>query len=169
MSHRTIQDDRALLLRLVEEAYDRKTWNGINLRSAIRRVSADEAGWLPRGGRRSIADFVVHCAYWKYALRRNLLDEPRGSFALKGSNWFAIERPLSAARWAELVALSDDEHRRLREAIRTTPRTLRHGTGPDGALTRKVYGIAMHDAYHTGGIRQLRAAYKRSHPGKSIK
>lgn len=166
MSPRTTRDDRDLLLRLVEEAYDRPTWNGTNLRSSIRRVKAAEAAWLPRGGRRSIADFVVHCAYWKYALRRNLLGQPRGSFALKGSNWFTIERPLTEARWAELVGLSDDEHRQLCEAIRTTAKALRYGSGPGGALTRKVFGVAMHDAYHTGGIRQIRAAYRRSHPEK---
>lgn len=165
------RDERDLLLRLVEEAYDRPTWNGTNLRATIRRVKAGEAAWRPRGARRSIAEIVVHCAYWKYAIRRNLLQDPRGSFALPGSNWFPVERSLSAARWKEYVALLEAEHRKLCQAIRSTRQTLRAGPGPGGAMTRKVYGVAMHDAYHTGGIRQLRAMYRRTQgPGRvSIK
>src|SRR5262245_66231960 len=60
----------ALLLHLVDEAYGKKAWHGPNLRGAIRRISAAVASWRPQLNRRSIADIVVHAAYWKYAVRR---------------------------------------------------------------------------------------------------
>ena len=64
--------ERALLLRMIDEAYDNKAWHGPNLRGAIRRVAPQLAVWRPRAGRRNIAEIVVHCAYWKYAVRRRI-------------------------------------------------------------------------------------------------
>jgi hypothetical protein len=150
-------DGRRLLLRIVEEAYDRPTWNGTNLRSTLVRVTPAVAGWRPRSGRRSIAEIVLHCAYWKYALRRRLTGERRGGFALKGTNWFEVPGRLTPQRWDECVALLDQEHRKLCEALRVT----HYSPGADGALSRKVFGLAMHDAYHTGQIRLIRALCKR--------
>src|SRR6516165_3268669 len=86
-----------LLLRNLDQAYDQKAWHGPNLRGAIRRVDAAEASWHFHPKRHSIADIVVHCAYWKYAVRRRLRGGKRGSFALKGSNWFSLPAQLSEA------------------------------------------------------------------------
>ncbi|HMF10720.1 MAG TPA: hypothetical protein VKE94_00390, partial [Gemmataceae bacterium] len=61
-----------MLLFLLDQAFDKKAWHGPNLRGAIRRVSVAQAGWRPGPSRRSIADIVVHAAYWKYAVRRRL-------------------------------------------------------------------------------------------------
>ena len=84
------------LLAIVDQAYDRRSWHGTNLRGSIRRVSADEAAWRPAPSRHNIWELVVHAAYWKYAARRRLTGEARGSFPIKGSNWF--ERPASTVR-----------------------------------------------------------------------
>jgi hypothetical protein len=77
-----------ILVELIDQAFDLKAWHGPNLRGAIRRLTAEQAAWRPRLGRHSIAEIVVHCAYWKYAVRRKLRGVARGSFAVKGSNWF---------------------------------------------------------------------------------
>ena len=69
-------DDRPLLLQMIEEAYQLPNWNETNLKSTLRRVSPEMAGWRPPHAKRSIADIVVHCAYWKYALQRRLVDGP---------------------------------------------------------------------------------------------
>src|SRR5262245_18679874 len=95
----------AMLLQLLDQAYDKKSWHGPNLRGSIRGLTAEQASWRPRPGRHSIADIVVHAAYWKYAARRRLLGEKRGSFALKGSNWFDLPNPLPDTVWREYVAL----------------------------------------------------------------
>lgn len=52
--------DPQLLVTLLGQAYDRKSWHGPTLRAA----------------------------YWKYVVRRRLSGDRRGSFPLKGSNWF---------------------------------------------------------------------------------
>ena len=86
-------DDRLLLLQLLEESYQLPNWNETNLKSALRRVKPVMAGWRPPHARRSIAEIAVHCAYWKYSLRRKLSGSRRGTFPLKGSNWFKISDP----------------------------------------------------------------------------
>src|SRR6516225_447107 len=95
----------ALLLRNLDHAYNQKGWHGPNLRGSIRGLSARLASWRPGPKRRSIADIVVHCAYWKYAVRRSLRGDKRGSFPLKGSNWFLLPEPLSDSEWRSYVAL----------------------------------------------------------------
>ena len=88
-------DAIAVLVKALDEAFDRKGWHGANLRGSIRGMAADTAAWRPAPGRHNIWEIVVHAAYWKYAVRRRLLGEHRGRFAIKGSNWF--ERPVTGA------------------------------------------------------------------------
>jgi uncharacterized damage-inducible protein DinB len=148
----------ALLLRILDESYDRKAWHGPNLKGAIRRLSAEQAAWRPQPARHSIAEQVVHCAYWKYALRRRLRGEKRGSFALKGSNWFAIPAPLSEPSWREYVALLESEHRLLQAEIAVFPIERLNDLPEVGKIPyiNLIYGIASHDVYHAGQIQLLK-------------
>src|SRR5262245_25706047 len=93
-----------LLLGLLDEAFDKKAWHGPNLRGALRRVGAAEAARRPGRGRHNVWELAVHAAYWKYAVRRRLTGEKRGSFALPGSNWFVRPNgPPSEAEWRKDV------------------------------------------------------------------
>jgi hypothetical protein len=159
LRHRDLSNgELSILLGLIDEAYDKKAWHGPNLKGSIRRVSAAEAGWRPDPRRRSIAEIVVHAAYWKYAVRRRLMGSKRGSFALKGSNWFPLVSPLSESSWREFVKLLDAEHRALRAAVAEfPPEQLREF--PEGRKVRYVvliHGIALHDVYHAGQIQLLK-------------
>ncbi len=157
----TLSAQRVLLLRLIDEAFDKKAWHGPNLRGSIRRVSPEEAVWRPRPGRRNIVEIVVHCAYWKYAVRRRLRGDKRGSFPLKGNNWFALPTSLTKQQWRDYVALLDDEHRSLRDAIAMVPLSrLSVTAGNRREPAAHVYGAAMHDTYHAGQIRTIKALYK---------
>lgn len=114
-----------LLLAIIDQAYDRRSWHGTNLRGSIRGVSVRQAAWRPAPGRHNIWELVVHAAYWKYAVSRRFTGERRGSFPLKGSNWFA--RPLSGDKreWRADVQLLDQMHQALRESVRKlSPREL---------------------------------------------
>jgi DinB family protein len=104
------------LLSLLDQAYDRRSWHGTNLRGSIRRVSAEQAAWRPGSKRHNIWELVVHAAYWKYAVWRRLASERRGSFPLKGSNWFRRPEDTSERAWRADVALLDQMHRFLRES-----------------------------------------------------
>ena len=148
----------ALLLRILDEAYEKKAWHGPNLKGAFRGLSAHSAEWRPRPDRHSIVENVVHCAYWKYAVRRRLTGEKRGSFSLKGSNWFAISSPLDEASWKEHAALLGREHRALRETVAAFPpgRLNDFPTGGKVRFVTQIYGAALHDVYHAGQIQLLK-------------
>jgi hypothetical protein len=147
------------LLHIVDQAYDRVSWHGTNLRGSIRQVSAGEAAWRPGRGRHNIWEIVVHAAYWKYAVRRRLRGERRGSFPLKGSNWFRRPMDSSEAAWRSDVALLGEMHKKLREAIAALPLRALGKPLPGGKLTSfaLVSGIAAHDLYHAGQIQLLKA------------
>ncbi|MCZ7652630.1 MAG: DinB family protein [Thermoanaerobaculia bacterium] len=108
-----------LLLAALDEAYDRRSWHGTNLRGALRGTSAAEAAWRPAPERHNTWELAVHCAYWKYAVRRRLAGTKRGSFRLAGSNWFP--RPVPGAdgeeAWRSDLRLLAEEHRALRAAV----------------------------------------------------
>ena len=76
------------LLAILDQAYNKPSWHGTNLRGSIRGLSPKQAAWRPAPKRHNIWENVVHAAYWKYAVSRRFVDQPRGSFRYKGSNWF---------------------------------------------------------------------------------
>ena len=156
---KAVSDQRALLLRLIDECYDKTAWHGPNLKSSIRRVTVDEAVWRPRPGRRNIAEIVMHCAYWKYAVRRRITGGKRGSFPLKGSNWFAMPAKLTTKQWREYLALLDEQHAALRDAVAQAPwEQLLKARRP----AAHIHGIALHDVYHAGQVRTLKVLYKQA-------
>jgi DinB superfamily len=148
-----------MLLALVDEAFDHRAWHGINLRGSVRGLDAKIAAWRPHVGRHNIWELVVHAAYWKYAVRRRLTGEKRGSFALQGSNWF--ERPFgdsSQAAWTSDVRLLLREHELLRaviEKMRDADLDRRVG-GRRWTRRALVSGVAAHDVYHAGQIQTLK-------------
>lgn len=148
----------ALLLNLIDQAFDKKAWHGPNLRGSIRGLKAAAAAWRPEPGRKSIAEQVLHAAYWKYIVRRRLTGAKRGSFALEGSNWFPVDEALSEADWKEYVWLLESEHRALREVVAAlSPVEL--ASTPSGSKVDNlsmIQGIACHDVYHAGQVELLK-------------
>lgn len=151
-----------LLGRLLDESYEKKAWQGPNLRGSLRGLTAAQASWRPAAGRHSIRELVVHAAYWKYAVARMLAGGKRGEFPEKGSNWFPRSGPSAERAWRAEVTNLDAQHRRLREAVRAlTPADL--GRKPPGSrytTDTLVYGVASHDVYHTGQIQLLKRLWK---------
>lgn len=158
-----VSPDIALLLQLLDEGFDKKAWHGPNLRGGLRRVDAATAAFRPSPGRHNIWEQALHTAYWKYTVRRRITGEDRGSFPLKGSNWFT--RPDSAVHlddwdeaWKADLALLDETHRTLRAAVasfdaRKLAIVPKGATLPTGVV---IHSIAMHDVYHAGQIAILK-------------
>jgi len=150
--------DLSLLLEILDQGYERKAWHGPNLRQSLRGVSSKVAAWRPLPGRHNIWEIAVHAAYWKYAVRRRLRGDRRGSFALKGSNWFMRPGESSDKAWRADLTLLESEHRKLRQAVAD------YGAGNAVRVpVRLVFGVAFHDVYHAGQIRLLR----RLHAGRA--
>lgn len=146
-----------VLLALLDEAYDHRSWHGTNLRGAIRGVTLDVAAWRPGGDRHNIWELVVHAAYWKYAVRRRLTGEKRASFPLKGSNFWPRPVAGGAAEWRTDVALLADQHRQLRAAVAACASSRLSGRAPGSPFTYAalIRGAAAHDLYHAGQIQLL--------------
>jgi hypothetical protein len=157
-THETRAGEIQLLLQLLDDAYSSQAWHGPNLKGSLRGVAATAAAWRPHPQRHNIWEIAVHAAYWKYIVRRRLLGEKRGSFPLKGSNWFRRPIEISEQAWREDLKVLDAQHARLREAIaalrirdlRFTPQ------GSKVSNARLLYGIACHDVYHAGQIQLLK-------------
>ena len=148
----------AMLLALVDEGFDRRSWHGTNLRGALRGVTPAQALWRPGRERHNIWEIVTHAAYWKYTVRRRLTGETRGRFALRGSNFFPAPNTATRTAWRDNVALLTREHRRLRDAAeRLEDRDLARpvGRGRD-TIGEVVRGVAAHDLYHTGQIQLIK-------------
>jgi hypothetical protein len=143
----------ALVMAIFAEGYSKKTWHGPNLRQSLKGVSAKQAAWRPSPGRHNIWELTLHAAYWKYAVRRRIESGKRGSFALKGSNFFPRPEKGKAteAAWRKDLSLLEQEHQALELAIRRVMKTPRATK-----LLSMLYGIAFHDVYHAGQIRLLR-------------
>jgi hypothetical protein len=150
-----------LLLTQIDQAYSRRSWHGTNLKGSIRGLTAAEAAWRPDKNRHNIQEIVVHAAYWKYAVRRRLTGERRGSFPLEGSNWFRRERA-DAATWRADVQLLEQCHRLLRRAIADLdPRILDEAAGNSSGPRWLISGIVAHDLYHAGQIQLLKKLMRR--------
>ena len=150
--------ERVMLLAALDEAYDKRSWHGTNLRGSIRGMSRATARWRPAADRHNVWELVVHAAYWKYAVRRRLTGEQRGSFALKGSNFWARPADDSDAAWKRDVALLASEHRALRAAVTTMPYRQFAQSVPGSPFTYAglIRGAAAHDLYHAGQIQLLK-------------
>ena len=153
-----------LLLDIIDQAYERHAWHGPNLRGSIRGLTVEHAVWRPGPRRHNIWEVAVHAAYWKYAVCRRILGEKRGSFPLKGSNWFRRPVENTEKAWRADVALLDATHKSMREAIANlAARRLNKMQGKTKyTYTQIIYGIASHDLYHAGQIQLLKRLQKDS-------
>ena len=140
----------SLLLDALDEAFDRKSWHGPNLRAAVRGVSARQAAWRPAEGAHNIWEFTLHAAYWKYVVRRKITGGKRGSFPVRGSNFFTRPVELTEAAWKADIDLLVVQHQELRLAIgELSPARI-------AGFVRMIRGAAAHDLYHAGQIRLMR-------------
>jgi uncharacterized damage-inducible protein DinB len=145
-----------VLLGLIDEAFDKRSWHGTNLRGALRGIDVRVASWRPGPGRHNIWELALHAAYWKYAVRRRLTGEKRGAFGEKGSDWFV--RPAAGESWEHDLAHLVREHRLLRDEVaklrdQDLPRRIGTSRWTRAAMVR---GIAAHDLYHTGQIQVIK-------------
>lgn len=149
------------ILAIIDQAYDHTSWHGTNLRGSIRRVPVAQAAWRPNPRRHNIWETVVHAAYWKYAVSRRFTGDARGSFPLKGSNWFKRPAEKNEKAWKADIELLDQTHRVLREAVaKLSAKDLaRTPSGRKVSNVALLSGIAAHDLYHAGQIQLLKKLY----------
>jgi hypothetical protein len=147
-----------LLLASIDEAYDKRSWHGTNLRGSLRGVTVEQAAVRVQPDSHNIWELVVHAAYWKNDIRRRLTGDESQSFALEGSDFW--HRPVAGteAEWKADLALLQDEHKQLRAAVEVFPpsRWTRKAPGKPFNFEGLVRGVAAHDLYHAGQIQLLK-------------
>jgi uncharacterized damage-inducible protein DinB len=148
----------AQLLAIIDAAYDKKSWHGTNLRGSIRGLTPARAAWRPGPSRHNVWELIVHAAYWKYIGLRRLAGGERGSFPLKGSNWFTRPQEQTSQALKSDVELLEQMHQALREAVaHLSPRDLaRTPAGSTVSNFALLFGVAAHDLYHAGQIQLLK-------------
>ena len=159
-----------ILLDSMDQAFEKRSWHGANLRGSIRGLSVDAVSWRPCEDRHNVWEIVLHAAYWKYTVWRRLTGEQRGSFPLKGSNWFV--RPIlgesmttSLAKWKEEVRILNQTHRELRQAVAVlrAEDLERPAVGGRTVVKDLITGIIAHDLYHAGQIQLLKRLFNSEH------
>lgn len=148
----------ALLLRGLDGSFDRKSWHGTPLRGALRGMDPAAALWRPAPGQRCAWDLLLHCAYWKYVVRRWLTEGEKGSFPREPSNWPRLPEPADAAALRRDLRLLGDQHRRLRAALAALPPARLDEPTPNRPLLLSdvIQGVAAHDLHHGGQIQLLK-------------
>lgn len=144
---------RQFIAELFAEGFEKKTWHGPNLWQSLKGVSAKQAAWRPAPGRHNIWEETLHAAYWKYAVRRRLEGGRRGSFRLKGSNFFVRPEAGEAteAAWRADKSILREEHDALATTVAAAlKKNLTH------KQLQMLWGVCFHDIYHAGQIRLLR-------------
>ena len=153
------------LVAILDQAYNTPSWHGTNLRGSLRRVTPLQAAWRPGPARHNIWEIALHAAYWKYAATRRLTGGARGSFPLKGSNWFRRPEdpgPLGKT-WKADLALLDAAHDALRGVVMGLPATELPRIPPGMKVSNfaLLSGVAAHDVYHAGQIQLLKRLQRR--------
>src|SRR6266446_1631957 len=118
---RKLDSEIRLLLDLLDEAFDKKSWHGPNLLGSIRGVTARQAAWRVAPGRHNIWEYALHAAYWKYVVRRRITGAKRGSFVVKGSNFFERPEDPGEAAWKKDIEILKAQHQDLRRAVLELP------------------------------------------------
>jgi hypothetical protein len=113
-------------------------------------VTAKQAAWRPAKGAHNIWELALHAAYWKYVVLRKIVGGKRGSFAVKGSNFFPRPEDPSEAAWKRDQQILEATHQDLRQAV------LGSRPGASERLLHMIRGAAAHDLYHAGQIRLIR-------------
>ena len=153
--------EKSLIIRQISQGFNDKSWHGTNLNGSIRGLKPELAAWRPGPDRHNIWELIVHCAYWKYIVIRRVSGESKGSFALKGSNFF--ER--NAGSISELrsdMKLLKDYHKRLLATVESLkPGELGHiPKGSSMSNRDMLIGVAAHDIYHAGQIQLIKRLYE---------
>jgi hypothetical protein len=153
------------LLTLLDEAYDRRSWHGTNLRGSVKSIAPHQVTWRPGPGRHNVWELVVHAAYWKYVVRKRVSGLKRGGFPLAGSNFYSREGVFDAGQWRADLELLADQHAQLRATVAAFAESDLARSVGGKPLAWTIRGVAAHDLYHAGQIQLLKTLAPPPRPG----
>ena len=147
-----------LLLEFMDQAFTGPAWHGTALWGSVRGVKAVDALRQPAARRHNIWELALHCAYWKYVVRRRLTRDGSLAFPRGPSNWPAPPELPDEDLWKTDRTLLKREHQLLREVVARFPVKELNTKGWKSRWTnlQHIEGIASHDLYHCGQIQLVK-------------
>lgn len=149
---------RDLLLHVLEYTYEKESWQP-SLSMAVEGLSAHQAAWKPAPERHSIGQIVRHVILWKKALLQSWDGEELDYDRLHHSDWgdFAASDVEWNADLDELRAVSSELRGRLERMDESTVLKPLKWFKTDRLPPHMLIRVGLHDIYHAGQIRYLRA------------
>lgn len=140
-----------------QRGWNGDAWHGTPLRQLLADVSAATANARPITGGHTIAEIVMHLAFWKEAARQRIAGAR--VLASHDEQWPPL-RDAGESAWREALALLEARHAALMEAIaQFSDEQLSHpiaGKDYDGYV--QLHGTLQHELYHAGQIALLKRA-----------
>jgi hypothetical protein len=137
-----------ILLNALDCAFDKQSWHGANLMSAIRGVDAKTAARRVRG-RKTIWEQLLHTAYWKHRAHRRIAGTV--AFPRPGKDWPPMPEIRDAKQWKADIEMVRETHQWYRDAVAKL-----NADWLDEKGIWLIQGAAAHDLYHAGQIKLLR-------------
>jgi hypothetical protein len=157
MAIRTARENPTL--KLLREVYDGPAWHGPSVKQSLAGVTASVAAQRLDADRNSIWELVLHLAHGRHLLVGRITNARSAKFprSVRAPWWPIIDYEMTDAAWRDDLQLLDDCQSRLLDAAsRATKKQLaRRPKSSKHTVAEQLLGMAVHDGYHAGQIRQL--------------
>jgi hypothetical protein len=134
-----------------------EAWHGAALLPTLRQIGI-EAALEENAERYSPWKVALHCAYWKFVVRKALsFDSAQLFFSRSPEDFPDLPGERTAAGWKRDLLFIEVEHQKILSGVERFPEDQLNNQRPDDRLTYSgfILGVAGHDVYHTAHIRNL--------------
>jgi hypothetical protein len=159
---KNIKPEIRLLVDILDQAYNKRAWHGTNLMGSIRGLTIKQLLWKPSPKSHNIWEIIMHTAYWKYIVHRQLTGSEKGTFPRSPSDWSRLPDQPDLKAWQADLRLVKKYHKLLREAILDFPASRLEKTKPKSKVKFKqiIYGVSSHDLYHAGQVQLIKRLHQ---------
>ncbi len=146
-------------VELLREVYGGPAWHGPSVKQALAGVTASVAAQRLAADRNSIWELVLHLAHGRHLLVGRVTDTRSAAFPrrVRAPWWPIIDYEMTDAAWRDDLQLLDDCQARLLDVVghATKKQLARRPKSSKHTVAEQLLGMAVHDGYHAGQIRQL--------------
>jgi len=147
------------MIALLNEIYFGPAWHGPSVKDALDGVTAHAAVQKLHPSRNSIWELVLHLAHGRHLLIERVNNAPSPAFprGIRAPWWPTLNYETNDTAWQKDLQLLDEYHAKLVDTVTAaTPAQLARVPSPgDQSIEQQLIGLAVHDSYHAGQIRQL--------------
>ncbi|HUV06825.1 MAG TPA: DinB family protein [Spirochaetia bacterium] len=149
-----------LLANILDDAFNGSGWQGPdNLVGTVENATLDQLLYPSPHEGYCIWQIVLHCAYWKWFVLKILNSQKAGEFPRSPADFPSLPGVRNLETWRKDLRLLIDGHNTMQEVVRGFPVESLWKIAPnqnkDLPYVKYVYGVAAHDIYHTGQIRNM--------------